>query len=243
MQEASHIQTLSSWIWILFSVGLVTLITYIYSQGNWKTTSIFALSTAFIAITLSEIIGLNNYLDTHFIGQFDSLGLPYRTTGPGFKMFFATWRIWFLPTFIFSALVAIFFLSMNKNLFATETSTDNISSVDRSSTLATSTNITQRIELETLKHEHTQTKMQLEQALETIKNQLRKNQQLELQIDNGKSSDADKLDALEVQVHSLTIELESKNEMISKLENLLIEQEEELAQEKERARRYCISNS
>lgn len=232
MQDASHIQTLSSWIWILFSVGLVTLITYIYSQGNWKTTTIFSLITAFIAVTLSGIIGLDTYLNKHFIGQFDSLGLPYRKAGPGFKMFFEAWRIWLLPTFIFSALVAVFFLSMDKNLFSTETVDD--SSVEKSSTptKTASANITQRIELEALKYEHAQTKIQLDQALETIKNQLLENQQLESQIDNAKTFDTDKLNTLEEQIHSLTIELESKNEMINKLESLCMEQEEQLVQER-----------
>jgi len=229
MQDASHIQTLSSWIWILFSVGLVTLITYIYSNGNWKTTTIFAFITAFIAIALSGIVSLNVYLNSHFIGQFDSLGLPYRKAGPGFSMFFEAWKIWLLPTFIISALVTGFFLLMDKNLFATE-----IPEVEP--TLApvpiksTATNINQKIELEALKHEYAQTKLQLEHALETIKTQLQENQKLESKLEISNSSDTDKTNALEEQIQSLTIELESKNEMINKLESLCMDQEEKLVQ-------------
>lgn len=91
---------------LLSTILLVGVIAFIYSR-NWRTALAVTSGTIMITVLIVAITAWRHYLSNHFIGQYDELGIPFQTAGPGWPIFRDTWPLWLIPTCLVSLLIGI----------------------------------------------------------------------------------------------------------------------------------------
>lgn len=241
--------TLPIWVLLLFCIALVGFITLIYSRGNWRTTLAFVgLATT----TVLTIVGINvwsAFIKTHFVGQFDQLGIPFREAGPGWTLLPASWPLWLVPAGIF-ALIALGLGWWLHQRFAqppTATIAGAPQEIIPPAAIApapanvsipaapepTSKNLARQLEFESLKQELSSTKDKLATAIEIAEEQVDKNQDLEIQIAQLEEEREEIMTDLQDRITALELEVSSKEAQNDELTSLALQQAEELAKLKE----------
>ncbi len=247
--------TLPIWVLLLFCIALVACITLVYTRGNWRTSLLFTGLATFVVLSISGIDAWSAYLKTHFVGQFDQLGIPFREAGPGWTLLPASWPLWLVPTFIFAIIAAglgwWLCLRLN-NAVPKNTSTETLTipveiippaavAPPMAEQLPTAPafvssmqkNLASRLELESLKHDLATTKDKLATAIEIAEEQVDKNQDLEIQLAQLEEEHEEATTDLQDKITALELEISAKEAQNDELTSLALQQAEELAKLKE----------
>lgn len=233
MTAASTIQALPLWVWLSFTVVLVGVITLVYTQGNWRLTLAIVTLALLAALLANEIDRWDGYIHSHFIGHYDSLGVPFREAGPGWSLLWSGWPLWIIPTLIATiiSLLAAFFI----NHFRAPTLTKIEETPEESLPLmqmAPTKNLAKQLEIETIKKELTETKEKLATAIKLAQQQLDENHELEIKLLHNEKEQRDHVADQEDKVTSLTLELEAKEAELENLRSIALEQADEIADAK-----------
>jgi hypothetical protein len=240
--------TLPIWILVLFCILLIGFITLIYSRGNWRT----ALAFVGIAITVFLIIsGINAwsvYIKTHFVGQFDQLGIPFREAGPDWPLIPASWPLWLVPSSIFALLALGLGWWLHQKFTQTITNFSAVKPLEVTAPTAvapptdnavpavhghTQINLSLQLEFESIKHELAATKEKLATAIEIAEEQVDKNQDLEIQLAQLDEEQKESIDDLQDKITALELELSAKESQNDELTTLALEQAEAISKLKE----------
>lgn len=242
--------TLPIWVLLLFCIALVGIVSLIYSRGNWRTSLAFVGLATIAVLAISGINAWSDYIKTHFVGQFDQLGIPFREAGPGWTLIPTSWPLWLVPTGIFAliALGAGWWLHQrySKTISKTTVTTEQqeiispaaIAPTPQSVTLPPATepiqkSVSRQLELESLKQELTSTKEKLATAIEIAEEQVDKNQDLEIQIAQLEEEHEELLNDLQDNVTALELEISAKEAQNDELTSLALQQAEEISKLKE----------
>lgn len=235
MTTAATMQTLPIWIWLLFTIFLVGVITLVYSQGNWRTTLSFVGITLAVALAIVGIDVWNNYLATHFIGQFDSLGIPFRKAGPGWDILWEAWPLWLIPMCLMTALAFSIDWILRRYL-ATKpepviTEQAQLQPEEKPKEIKQPLqNITRQIELETLKRELALVQEKLGETIEIAETQLDKKQQLQATLEQVRENHRKKITELENRIAALMQEKQTTDQQKEQLNALAAQQKEAINQ-------------
>lgn len=220
------------WVFLVFAILLVSSITLIYTQGNWRTTLSFAGITTLIAGVIFGLDSFLSYLAVHFIGQYDSLGIPFRKAGPGWSLLLEAWPLWVMPSVLLMVLVLALEWLLRTFFPAEETplpsQLSEIPTPSSSSSSETSSHIFQHIELETLKREISGLTQQLEMASLHAQEQTNKNQELQIELHQLQESQQEKNRELKDELAALKLEIDAQEIEKEKLTELVMKQKEEI---------------
>lgn len=109
MDNQAAAQPLVIWLLIITSVLLVTGITYVYTNRNWRVTWIFTL-ISIVTIALIKIFReVDSALHSQFIGRYNGQSTTYIAIQPGWDQIFKGWHIWILPVAAAAILLSIVF--------------------------------------------------------------------------------------------------------------------------------------
>ncbi len=231
MTAAANLQSLPVWVWLLFVILLVGFITLIYSQGNWRTTLSVLMVTIGISLAGAGIYFWDFYLATHFIGQFDALGIPFRKAGPGWSILLEAWPLWLVP----AGLIAMLVMALNWSLARFFPSKTVVTGVAEPKEQITPTevftplqNVTKKLELETLRRDLAATKEKLLITIEMAETQIDKNQNLEIKLAQSKNQQQEKIAELQDRITALTLQIESLETQNTELTSRNLQQAEEV---------------
>lgn len=224
--ESLH--TLPLWVWLLFTILLIGVIVFIYSQGNWRTTVSFLALTTGIALAIFGIDSWIRYLHDHFIGQYDALGIPFKKAGPGWSILLDAWPLWLVPIGLTAGLLVLIDWSVRRFFPAKINVPTTEASEKISATTTPLRNISQKLELETLKKELNATQDRLAETIELAETQLDKKQYLEARLEQTKEDYTRKIEELEDRIAGLTAEIQSHETQEEELTALTLKQSEEI---------------
>jgi hypothetical protein len=227
MTAAQHLQTLPAWIWLVFTILIIGIITLVYTQGNWRVTLKLVIAAAVIALLIAGLDAWHFYLSSHFIGQFDSLGIPFRKAGPGWSMLLEAWPLWLVPMGVTVALVvainwliSYLFPQQKKSQVA-----EPVSSLDLINPVQ---QVTKRLEIETLKRELSITQDKLAAAIDLSEKQTDKTQDLEIKLEQMQEDQHALIMELEDRISALKLEIATKENQNEELIALNLLQTEEI---------------
>jgi len=233
MTTVGALHTLPIWVWLLFTVLLIGIITLVYSEGNWRITFTFVGLALFVALLIYGVDTWFIYLDTHFIGQFDNLGIPFRKAGPGFAILLDAWPLWLVPM----GLLASTGILIDWYLRRSPGSKKIMEHTSASATTATETqnteanplhNVSKHLELIGIKRELQAAQEKLAETIEIAEMQLDKTQQLEATLEHLKNDQQKTIAELEEQIATLNTELELQQSQKEDLTSLTLQQSEEI---------------
>lgn len=230
MTAAQQIQSLPVWIWLVFAIFIFGGIVLVYTQGNWRTTLKLTGSAIVIALLAAGLIAWDKYLGSHFIGQFDSLGIPFRKAGPGWSILLDAWPLWLVPMALTVVTVVLISWLIGGIL-------------PPPSSQQSSADVQQRTGMEFINPvQQVAKKMQLEEVrrdlliaqdkLATNNDQMEKladkNQDLEIKLMQWKEEQQDVVANLEDKVNALTLENEAQQAKNNELTALTLQQIEQI---------------
>lgn len=174
MTGTENIQALPIWVWLSFAIITVGIISIVYSQGKWRQTVLLMAIALLTVLFVTELSYLNTYLQTHFIGGYDHVGIPFIKAQPGWSLLLTAWPLWFLPVILTIVLTAVVCWMWHT---APKTSHEAETIVSRETEISTpiTQNVAKQLETATYKQE-------LITALHTIDKQAVDNQALEFKV-------------------------------------------------------------
>ena len=242
--------TLPIWVLLLFCIALIGIVSLIYSRGNWRTSLAFVGLATVAVLIISGIDAWSDFIKTHFVGQFDQLGIPFREAGPGWTLIPASWPLWLVPAGIF-ALIALglgwWLHQRYSQTTPTTAATAETQEIIPPAAIAVTPqsvptppaaepiqkSVSRQLELESLKQELSVTKEKLATAIEIAEEQVDKNQDLEIQIAQLEEEHEELLNDMQDKLTGLELEIASKEAQNDELTSLALQQAEEIAKLKE----------
>lgn len=242
MTAAENINVLPIWVWLIFTILLVGVIAFIYTQGNWRTTLTSTGAVISLCLIISGIYVWNEYLSTHFIGQFDQLGIPFRKAGPGWSLLLDTWPLWCVPIGI------IVILAVGADWLLRRTHIVNQVSQPKMEQqivepLQPIDNVAKKIELETLKREFAAARERLATTIELAETEMDKRQQLEIKLDQLKRLQEQDAEELQDKITALSLDLAAKDSQNEQLSALTFQQAAEVYRLKDKLAKLGHPNS
>ena len=218
-------QNLIPWLLIITSVALVAIITYAYSNRNTRLTVYFTVS-AILVIGFIKLLGTLSALFTQqFIGRYDELGVPYVYANPGWNEIISGWSIWILPVLLSIIITIIAMLVLTQSHRGKPLLPD----VPYHPLPTTTTSqITERLNIDSLKSAMTESMEKLSEALLTIASQEIKISDLQAQLQDQTGNVSGTDEALEEEVAILKLENTAKNIEVETLTKQLEERTAEL---------------
>lgn len=245
MPQTNATHTLPIWVLLTFTVLLIGLVTLIYTRGNWRTTLSLVGVGALAVFGISGIDAFSTYLNTHFIGQFDQLGIPFREAGPGWAILSSAWPLWVVPA-LFAALISLvanyLFQLTNAQIAVPSTAVTELQTslpvrepipIPAPEPVAPFKNLGHTLELESLKQELAITREKLSSAISIAEESLDKNQDLEIEIDQLKEEHQENIAEFEDKLTALELEISAKETESEELTSMLLQQSEEIAKLKD----------
>ena len=200
MTTTENIQILPIGVWLSFAIITIGIISIIYSRGNWRLT-VMLMGLALLAVLFAnESEHFQTYLNTHFIGSYDQVGIPFIQVHPGWSLILNTWPLWLLPIVVTSVLTWTVCIIWQRS-FPKKT-VDDGTEIEEITTTATQ-NVAKQLETATFKQD-------LITALHTIDKQAIDNQALEFKIRQLTKEQQEKVAYLESQIRTLTTALQTK---------------------------------
>jgi hypothetical protein len=95
------------WGAMLLFLGVVSILTYVYSGKDRCLTLFFAVFSLILIALFAACDSLSLYLETHFVGRFDEEGIPFRVSREGWLGLWDAWPFWGLPTIVFSVILPL----------------------------------------------------------------------------------------------------------------------------------------
>lgn len=214
MAGTENIQALPIWVWLSFAIITVGMISLIYSQGKWRPT-LMLMGVALLAVFFAkEISHFQTYLNTHFIGSYDHLGIPFLQSPPGWSLILAAWPLWLLPIIVVSILTWIVCVIWQS--YAPKKSLE----IDEA-TIPIAPNIKEKLDVATFKQD-------LITALHTIDKQAIDNQALEFKVRQLTKAQQEAVAYLEDKVKALNLEIEAQEAQKQQIMNARLQQAEEI---------------
>ena len=230
MTAAANLHVLPVWMWLLFTVILVGIITLVYSHGNWKTTLTAIGVSLLLALAVVGVYLWDAYLANHFIGQFDTLGIPFRKAGPGWTIILEAWPMWVVPTGLITLLLlGVGWIAGHSLYHHTPTITHQKEQTSGVGPVVTPVqNVAKKLETEALKRELAATKEKLLTAIEMAETQIDKNQNLEIKLAQVKDQQHENIAALHDRITALTLQIEAIELQNTELTSHSLQQAEEI---------------
>ncbi len=242
--------TLPIWVLLLFCIALVGFITLIYTRGNWRTSLSFIGLATFVVLTITGINAWSDFIKTHFVGQFDQLGIPFRQAGPGWTLLPTSWPLWLVPTGIFTVLALGLGWWLHQCFATTSTSgaseppenvpaatvfptTNPVPTATTSAIAPLQKSVAHQLEFESIKQELAATKEKLVTAIEIAEEQVDKNQDLEIQLAQLTEEHEEDITDSQDRITALELEISAKDSQNDELTALALQQAEELARLKD----------
>ena len=229
MTAAEHIQTLPVWIWLVFAVFILGGIVLVYTQGNWRTTLKLTGSAIVIAVLAAGLIAWDKYLGSHFIGQFDSLGIPFRKAGPGWSILLDAWPLWLVPMAL--TVVAVLLVSWLLGGIVTPISNSQSADIQQRSGMEFINPVQQvakKMQLEEVRRELSLAQDEIVVRNEKIEKLSDKNQDLEIKLLQSQEEQQDVVADLEDKINALKLENEAQQAKNNELTALTLQQIEQI---------------
>lgn len=228
MTATGTLQILPIWVWLLFAILLVGVIVFFYTHGNWRITFSFTALTIAIILAIAGVNAWFLYLQTHFMGQFDRLGIPFRTAGPGWDILVDAWPLWLVPMFLMAAVLILIDWGI-RHFFPTKIIAPTAElSEKEAEVIHPVQNISLKLELKTLKQELSLTQERLAETIELAETQLDKKQYLEARLEQTKEDYSKHIADLEDRIAALTAEIQSFEITKEELTSISLQQSEEI---------------
>ena len=199
--------TLPIWVWFSFFIIVAGVIAMFYTYGNWRMTLtlIFVtLATVFIA---SEINDLNIYLGSHFIGRYDSLGVPFIVAGPGWSILLDAWLLWLIPV-LFGILLSLGIVKFWQDLSSAKNHKEE-NSVETEIIIPLNS-MAKQFEASTIKQELGETKQKLTTTLEFAEQQANEKAALAIKLLELEHEQKKTLEDLTDEITGLNLQLSAK---------------------------------
>ncbi len=226
MDNATAVHTLPVWIWLSCAIIIVGVVTLIYSQGNWRTTSIFVGLALLVTFLAAGYDSWNLYLNSHFIGEYDLEGVPHPDAGPGWSILWDTWPLWLLPSGIAILLVLLiersvhYFVTGKKSIAQPLETTDTVDFGIH--------DINKQLELTGLKQEITHLKERLATTIAMAEQQIDSNLNLEIKMSHLEDQQQKELLLFNDKIATLELELEQQKNKNQQLIGLTLQQAEQI---------------
>lgn len=94
------------WVWLSVPTAIIACATYFFTK-NISHTVYIVLAAMLIGWITAAFHFWEQYLLSHFIGEFDAFGLPSNFSRTGFSLLLDGWQLWLIPALLLSLLVCI----------------------------------------------------------------------------------------------------------------------------------------
>ena len=95
--SANILHTIPFWVWVIVPALLLALITYLLSK-NLRNTVMVALLAIAAAWAAAGFHVWEVFLANHFLGYYDTHGLPQVLSAPGRHFLLVSWPLWLVPS-------------------------------------------------------------------------------------------------------------------------------------------------
>lgn len=223
MTQITH--ALPVWVWLSFCIILIGIFSLIYTRGNWRATLSLVSVALFAVFFATQLERWNLYINSHFIGRYDSLGIPFRVAGPGWGIQLEAWPLWLAPVSVAVVLtIAVirfwqYFSSATKKTVAQE---EPVLSALQQPT------INNQLVISNLKQQLHAAEEQIKEVIALNEKEFDKQQELELKILELKKEQEEIIENFEDRITGLNIELNAREARNQELHKLIIERTEKL---------------
>lgn len=217
-------QALPVWVWLSFCIVLIGIISLVYTRGNWRITLSLVCVALFGVFFATQLDAWGLYINSHFIGRYDSLGVPFRVAGPGWRIQLEAWPLWLAPVTIAIALTFIaiklwhYFLSSDNKVVVEELSPLNLQQPT----------INNQLIITNLKQQLQAAEEQIKEIIALNEKEFDKQQEFELRILELKKEQEEIVEEFEDRIIGLNIELSAREARNEELHKLMIERTEKL---------------
>jgi hypothetical protein len=208
MTVTNQLPVLPMWVWLIFTILIIGVVTLIYSRGNWRTTLGFTALAVIVILFAAGFDAWREFLRIHFVGEYDKLGIPFRRAGPGWSILLEAWPLWVVPT-LFAAVLALVIDWVARHFHKPHS--EKIPESDNEASLSAPTaalqNVNYQLEADTLKQELALTQEKFDKVVASIEQQVDKNLELEVQLAELEEASQNEILALRDKIKSLESEI------------------------------------